>query len=137
MNAEDLIWVIAFVAWLLSGLLGRLARKRLQSEAEGKPPTAAAQPPAPAPLRRRLIEQLAGLDEDEEPLEPPVWRPVPPPAPRPAPLQSTPKTAPQPTPPLPPSPRAPTVADPRRAHFAGLRRAMVLAEVLGRPVSLR
>lgn len=139
MNPEDLIWLIAFAAWLLSGLLGRAARKRLRNDTEAQPPAGSAHPPAPPPLRRRLVEQLAGLDQEDEPLEAPTWRPVPPPPAAPRSVSSTPRQSSQPTSPrrLPASPEAPAPREARRAHLAGLRRAMVLAEVLGRPVSLR
>ncbi len=145
MDAGDLIYIVAFVAWLLSGILGQAAKKRMSRSAPQPPPTA--EPPGEAARRRRWVEEqdFPELDEDwEEPT----------PEPMPAPARPARLAPPSSLPPPPPSVITRRVSLPRtvasgpvvaplpvspatRSRHRELARAIVLAEILDRPVALR
>ena len=141
MELGDLIYLVAFVAWILSGVLGRAAKKRLAPSAPQPAPRAESVRREPRG-RRRLIEDQGPQEADEQWSEPAATA-------RPARLAPT-SSLPPPPPsviarrasrrPLPhsatPTAEAAGVVkrDPRQRELA---RAIVLAEVLDRPVALR
>jgi hypothetical protein len=143
-DAGDLIYIVAFVAWLLSGILGQAAKKRMSRSAPQPPPTA--EPPGEAARRRWVEEQ--GFPEHDEDWEEPTPEPMPQPA-RPArlaPLSSLPPPPPSvitrkvslPRSAVPRPIAAPVPVSPAtRNQHRELARAIVLAEILDRPVALR